>query len=145
MLRYLTVLGLALTMISCGATKVGSSKESDAIVLGKTEVVNYHSLGNGVADISLKLYENNTFLFEMESIPQPDTRDKSLQISEKGTYTSEGKWKLLKFQKPKFSLEALFDSQFSQGNDFKVINKESVKINTESSIIAIWGVNCEKK
>lgn len=145
MYKYLIVLVMALTMVSCGALKVRTSKESSAVVLGKTEVVTYHSIGNGVADISLKLYENDTFLFDMTSIPQPDTKDRPLTISEKGTYTSHGSWRHLNFKDPKFSLVALFDDQFSTGNDFKMIDKQNVKINTAKESISIWGVVCEKQ
>lgn len=133
------------TFISCGSSKKGvnTSKESKEIVLGN-ESLSYNSLGNGVALISLKLYDNNTFKFDFKSIPQPETDEKAVLISEKGTYTSEGAWKTLNFKDPKFSLAAIFDTDFAQGKEFKVLDEENVKINTAKKSLSIWGVVCEK-
>lgn len=141
------MLGLVVTISSCGSKKTAmkTSNESKEIVLGKSELVSYKSLGNGVASISLKLYENNTFKFDFESIPQPDSNEKSAVISEKGTYTSEGSWKTLNFKNPKFSLAAIFDKNYGDSAHFKVIDKENVKINTAKVALPIWGVVCEKQ
>lgn len=138
---------LVLAFISCGTSrKVGdSSKESKNIVLGKTPVVSYKSLGNGVASISLVFFENNTFAFDFKSIPQPETDEKQVKISEKGTYVSEGAWKNLNFKDPKFSLAAIFDTDFATGTEFKVIDEENVMVNTSKESLSIWDVVCEKK
>ena len=140
-------------MSSCGSKKatVKSSRESkevvrtEEIVLGKTTSVSYKSLGNGVASISLQLFENDTFKFDFKSIPQPETDEKPIIISEKGTYTSDGNWKTLNFKKQEFSLAAIFDKNFADAAYFKVIDKENVKINTSKSALPIWGVICEKQ
>ena len=147
MWRYLVIIGLLATLSSCGTKRKGvdASKDSKEIVLGKHELVSYQSLGNGVAGISLKLYENNTFKFDFESIPQPDTDEKASVISEKGTYVSDGSWKILNFKNPKFSLAAIFDSQYGDSSYFKVVDKENVKINTAKDELPIWGVICEKE
>lgn len=136
MYRKLILLAIVLAMVSCG---------DKGITLGKTEVVVYESLGNGVANISLKLYENNTFLFKLNSISQPETNDEPIVVSEIGTYTSEGNWKHLNFKNQKFSLEAIFDNQFSESNEFQVIDDSTVKINTAKQVIPIWGVICKRK
>lgn len=130
---------------SCGTKKqtVPSSKESAKIALGKIEKTHYKSLGNGVADIDLKLFENNTFVLDIKSIPQPESKEKAFKIYEKGTYTKEGKWFVLTFIKPKFSVESIFDTSFSTQGDFE-IEGEKVKINSEKDGIMIWGIFCEK-
>ncbi len=145
MWKNILIIAMVCTFISCGSSKKGvnTSKESKEIVLGN-ESLSYNSLGNGVALISLKLYDNNTFKFDFKSIPQPETDEKAVLISEKGTYTSEGAWKILNFKNPKFSLAAIFDTDFAQGKEFKVLDEEIVKINTAKKSLSIWGVVCEK-
>src|SRR5690606_10795091 len=140
------IVAMLFTLVSCGTSRKGvdASKASDAIVLGK-QTLSYNSLGNGVALISLKLFDNNTFQFDFKSIPQPETDEKEVKISEKGTYASEGTWKTLNFKDPKFSLAAIFDTDFAAGTDFKVLDNENVKINTAKKSLSIWGVVCEKK
>src|SRR5690606_21016134 len=147
MWKNIILIAAVITLSSCGAKRKGveASKESKEVVLGKSEAVSYKSLGNGVASISLELYQNNTFKFDFNSIPQPDTEEKAVKISEKGTYTSEGDWKTLYFKNPKFSLAAIFDKQFGDSNFFKVIDNENVKINTAKNAMPIWGVVCEKQ
>ena len=147
MWKNIILIAAVITLSSCGAKRKGveASKESKEVVLGKSEAVSYKSLGNGVASISLELYQNNTFKFDFNSIPQPDTEEKAVKISEKGTYTSEGDWKTLYFKNPKFSLAAIFDKQFGDSNFFKVIDNENVKINTSKNALPIWGVVCEKQ
>jgi len=145
MWKNIMIVAMVCTFISCGSSKKGvnTSKESKEIVLGN-ESLSYNSLGNGVALISLKLYDNDTFKFDFKSIPQPETDEKTVLISEKGTYTSEGAWKTLNFKNPKFSLAAIFDTDFAQGKEFKVLDEENVKINTAKKSLSIWGVVCEK-
>lgn len=130
------VLSVVLTLSSCA---------NKGITLGKTEVISYESLGNGVAEISLKLYENNTFLFSLNSIPQPEIEDDPIEISEIGTYSADGDWKVLNFQNQKFNLPAIFDEEFLDANEFQVIDEHTLRLNTNHRIIPIWGISCERK
>lgn len=147
MWKNIILIGLIISLSSCGAKRKGvePSKESKEVVLGKSEAVSYKSLGNGVASISLQLFDNNTFKFDFKSIPQPESTEKPVVISEKGTYTSDGNWKILNFKNPKFLLSAIFDPEFAGDADFRVIDKETVKINTSKNALPIWGVICEKQ
>lgn len=147
MWKNILLLALLITISSCGSKKtaVKSSKDSKEVVLGKIEAVSYKSLGNGVASISLKLFENNTFKFDFKSIPQPESTEKPVVISEKGTYTVDGNWKILNFKNPKFSLAAIFDNTYAGAADFRIIDAENVKINTSKNTLSIWGVVCEKQ
>lgn len=146
MWKNMVILGMVFAFVSCGTSRKGvdASKESKKIVLGK-EAISYQSLGNGVAAISLKLYDNNTFKFDFRSIPQPGTDEKEVKISEKGTYSSNGSWKTLNFKDPKFSLAAIFDTDFAKGTEFKVLDKENVMMDTSKKSLSIWGVVCEKE
>lgn len=147
MWKNILLIALVVTVSSCGSKKkaMKPSKESKDIVLGKNAVASYKSLGNGVASISLQLFENDTFKFDVESIPQPNTEEKPFVISEKGTYTSDGSWKILNFKDPKFSLAAIFDKNYGDSAHFKVIDSKNVKINTSKIALPIWGVVCEKQ
>ncbi|MCZ4318699.1 hypothetical protein O4H26_06835 [Aequorivita viscosa] len=147
MWKNIILIALVIGVSSCGSKKstMKSSNESKEVVIGKSEVLSYKSLGNGVASISIQLYENDTFRFNFKSIPQPGTDEKPVKISEKGTYISNGSWKTLNFKNPKFSLAAIFDPQYASASDFKVIDEEHVKINTSKKTITIWGVVCEKQ
>jgi len=147
MWKNIIIIGLLIIISSCGSRKTATeaSKDSKEVSLGKIEAVSYKSLGNGVASISLQLFENNTFKFDLKSIPQPETDQKVVKVSEKGTYTSDGDWKILNFKDPKFSLASIFDANYAGAADFKVIDKENVKINTSKNALPIWGVVCEKQ
>lgn len=145
MKRLTLFLVLVISLSSCGAKRVKSSAESSGIVLGKTVVTNYHSLGNGVADINLAFYENNTFLLDIKSIAQPGSNDKPFKIHEKGTYKKEGNWNVLSFKDSKFSVPSVFDASLSNPGDFEIINEETVKINNSKDGIMIWGIFCELK
>lgn len=136
MFRRLLILSVIMTLSACA---------NKGITLGKTEVISYKSLGNGMADISLKFYENNTFLFDLKSIPQPEIEDEPIKISEIGTYTSDGNWKELSFQNQKFNLSAIFDENFLEADEFQVVDEFTIRINTAQKIILIWGIACEKK
>lgn len=147
MWKNIVVIALVLAFGSCGTSKKGveTSKKSKEIVLGKTPTVSYKSLGNGVASISLVLFENETFKFDFKSIPQPGTDEKEVKISEKGTYTSDGAWKTLQFKDPKFLLAAIFDTDYGSGKEFDVIDEEHVNIDTSKKSLSIWGVVCDKQ
>ncbi|HZW78211.1 MAG TPA: hypothetical protein VFF21_07910 [Flavobacteriaceae bacterium] len=147
MRKFIGLFFITITILSCGPKKqtIDASKESKGISLGKKEVTKFHSLGNGVADIYLKFYENNTFLLDLKSIPQPETKDKVIKIWEKGTYRVEGDWNVISFKNPQFAVESVFDESLSTPGDFQVVDKETVKINNKKDGIMIWGVFCAKE
>jgi hypothetical protein len=147
MLKKLLFVLCLIVLASCGAKKKTTDKvttTTSKVTLG-TENITYKSLGNGVASIAVQFYDNDTFQFQFESIPQPESDDKPIRISEKGYYTAKGAWKTITFQNPSFSVASLFDSSYSTGDDFKVVDKQSVAINTAKETISIWGVLCEKQ
>ena len=143
---------VAITVLSasCGTKKKAMETSqiksaSENVKLGKEAIVAYKSLGNGVASIDLQLYENDTFKFDFTSIPQPEDGGDTIKISEKGNYTSDGNWKTLKFDNPKFDVPSLFDVQYGDASQFKIVDGQTVKINSISKIINIWGVACQKQ
>ncbi len=146
MWKYIALMLVLVGLSSCGSKKktVNNPREAREIVLGK-QTTAYKSLGNGVAAISLHLYDNNTFKFDFRSIPQPETEEESVVISEKGTFVSEDNWKTLNFTNPEFSLAAIFDPQFGDETYYQVLDRENVKINTSQEMLPIWGVVCEKE
>lgn len=147
MKKIILIFTLALLISSCGAGKKSAettTTTSEEIVLGKKEVLKYHSLGNGVAVIDLAFFRNGTFHLQLESIPQPDDEQPPIKISEKGKYTVEGNWNMLKFTNPNFAIASVFDKTYSTPGDFEVVDKETVKVNTALEGIMIWGIFCEK-
>ncbi len=151
MLKNILILGFLISISSCGSKKsatdvsVDSSKQAKSITLGKNENLSYSSLGNDIASISLKFYDNDTFKLDLKSIPEPGTDEKVIKIAEKGTFTSNGNWKTLHFKNPKFSVPAVFDKQYASDAEFKVIDESTVKINSDKKSISIWGIVCERK
>ncbi|PVW13556.1 hypothetical protein [Marixanthomonas spongiae] len=139
MRNILTIILLAVAVSSCG-----SKKKTAEVTLGTKQTVAYKSLGNGVAAISLLLFENNTFQLNFKSIPQPETNDKPVERSEKGTYTGEGHWKTLQFLSKGFDASALFDAQYNNPDEVEVLGKNKVKVNTAQQTITIWGIVCEQ-
>lgn len=147
MLKKLIFLLFIVLLASCGAKKKTADKvavTTSKVTLGKENIA-YKSLGNGVASIVVQFYDNNTFQFQFKSIPQPESSDKPIHILEKGYFTTKGAWKTITFQNPSFSVASLFDSNYSLGDDFRVVNEQSVAINTAKEAISVWGVVCEKQ
>ncbi len=134
MWKNIIILGLLITITSCGSKKsaVGNEANKSAKEIANTVEgvdVTYKSLGNDMGSIYLQLFKNNTFKFKMKVFPSEDDEDsKTTTIDTKGTYTNDGDWKVLNFNKPKFSLAAIFDKQFGDASFFKVIDEETVKI-----------------
>lgn len=140
MRNFITIILLAVAVTSCG-----SKKKITEVTLGTEKAVSYKSLGNGVAAISLVLFNNNTFQLNFKSIPQPETNDKPVVRSEKGTYTGEDNWKTLQFLSKGFDATALFDAQYNNPNEVKVVSENTVKVNIAEQTITIWGVLCERE
>lgn len=148
MVKKIVLLVFAVVLASCGAKKKVTATEGVSVQkevnVGTDTLVSYKSLGNGVASIGLQLFTNGTFQFDLISIPQPEDGGDAIEISERGTYVSEGSLKTLKFRNPKFSLSALFDTNYGDSSQFKVIDDSTVQINTSRNTLTIWGVACEK-
>lgn len=154
MLKKAVFLLCVVLFASCGAKKKAAnsvagttanvSEKTSKVRLGN-ETFAYKSLGNGVASIAIQFYDNDTFQFQFISIPQPGSGDEYAEILEKGNYTTNGAWRTITFQNPSFSVASLFDSEYSTGDDFKVIDEQSVAINTAKKTISVWGVVCEKR
>jgi len=138
--KTIIILLLAVAVSSCG-----SKKEVAEVKLGTEQTVAYKSLGNGVAAISLFFFKNNTFQLNFKSIPQPESNDKPVVRSEKGSYTGEGDWKTLQFLSDGFDATALFDEQYNNPDEVEVLGENMVKVNTAQEAITIWGVLCERE
>lgn len=148
MWKYSIIIGLLILITSCGSKKSAvktSDKKEMAVPVEGVDMV-YKSLGNDMGSIALYLFKNNNFKFKMTVFPSEDEVDgQSTTIDAKGTYTNDGAWKTLSFKNPKFSLAAIFDKQFGDASFFKVIDEETVRINTDKNALPIWGVICEKQ
>ncbi len=146
--KFFIIIGLTLITLSCGSKKSAVTSVDKSVTEKIVEGVNvsYKSLGNDQASISLQLLKNNTFKFNMKILASEDDEDsKTSTIDEKGTYTSDGNWKTLKFKNPKISLATIFDKKYGTSDAFEVIDEKTVKINVAQKALPIWGVLCEKE
>lgn len=151
MWKNIVLLALLITISSCGSKKVVVEKGTNNTIkesadMGESVDLSYQSLGNDIGDVSLHLYKNHTFQFKMKVFASEEDDDsKNTHIDAKGTYTCDGDWKTLHFKNPKFSLAAIFDGQYANLSEVKLIDKETVKINTSKNALPIWGILCEKE
>ena len=104
----------------------------------------YHSAPNGVADIKLTVWDNNTFNFYLRSLPQPMTNEKEETLNTSGNWTQVNNMLRLTFTANPTIVRAVFDTAYAGGNEFTVINDSIVDINNQLNSINIWGVLCDK-
>jgi hypothetical protein len=104
----------------------------------------YQSTANGVAEILLTLKPNRKFTFYMRIIPQPMTEEKESIVKASGKWSKRGNWMRLVFRGKKVILNALFDKNYANNNEFKIIDERTVDLNTQLDVLTIWGVPCIK-
>ncbi|MBC3846977.1 hypothetical protein H8K90_11345 [Winogradskyella echinorum] len=149
---------LILMVFSCQSKK--SEKTQNAELNTETEIIKPESLvlndivvylsgDNDLALIKLTLIPNGTFDFYMSIYPEPmqDAKPESDIINFNGTWSGNGKTVLLNFaerKKDTLNLNDLFDSNYKEGNEFKVINQNTVEIDYSLGKLNIWGISCLK-
>ena len=149
---------LILIVFSCQSKK--SEKTQNAELNTETEIIEpenlvlndtvvYLSGDNDLALIKMTLIPNGTFEFYMSIYPEPlqDAEPESDIINSNGTWSRNGKTVLLNFaerKKDTLNLNDLFDSNYKVGNEFKVINQNTVEINYSLDKLNIWGISCHK-
>lgn len=100
--------------------------------------VKYKSLGNGIADISLNLDEDQNFSLDLKAVDAPKT------YKLKGTWEKEHDNYVLKFKRRQKDLDKFFQSNTGYTNNNLVADKKTVKIPSLSTGVVIWGIFCEK-
>lgn len=111
-----------------------------------TDSIIYQSEPNGLAEIRLTIIPNGEFEYFMQTISQPMSNDDDeVIISSYGKWTKKDNWIELVFEKNKPELNAVFDINYADSNQFKVIDTNTVKININRNSIYIWGINCQKE
>lgn len=100
--------------------------------------VKYKSLGNGIADISLNLDEDQNFSLDLKAVDAPKT------YKLKGTWEKEDDSYVLKFKRKQKNLSKFFGSNTGYFNNNEVADKKTVKIPSLSTGVVIWGIFCEK-
>ncbi|MEP0463400.1 MAG: hypothetical protein ABJP52_09770 [Flavobacteriaceae bacterium] len=149
---------LILIFFSCQSKKSEKTQNSElnteteiikpeSLVLNDTVV--YLSGDNDLALIKLTLIPNGTFDFYMSIYPEPmrDAEPESDIINSNGTWSGNGKTVLLNFaerKKDTLNLNDLFNSNYKEGNEFKVINQNTVEIDYSLGKLNIWGISCHK-
>ncbi len=157
-MRKSIFLVLILIVFSCQKKKSEKTKnaelnteteilKSEKLVINDTIV--YLSGNNDLALIKLTLIPNGTFDFYMSIYPEPmqDVEPESDIINSNGTWSRNKKTVLLNFAKRKkdtLNLNDLFDSNYKEGNEFKVIDQNTVEIDYTLDKLNIWGISCHK-
>ena len=126
-----------------------SSIKSKTNVDGKNKIkvdtlLKYHSEANGLADIKLTILSDSTFLFDMRTIPQPETDDEPTLVNSTGIWTKNNNWTRLIFKTNIPMISALFDMNYADSSQFLIIDDKTVDINNQLDKISIWGVGCNK-
>lgn len=103
-------------------------------------MVKYRSVGNGMADISLSLEENQNFRLDFNPLALENKKPYTM----KGTWEMEGDQYLLKFATLKADLKHLFNHAAGISNKPAVINKKTVAIPQNNRGIMIYGIYCER-
>ena len=140
------ILFIALFITSCAT----GTKLKDNAINGdnaqdiKESVVLYESAANGVAEIRLTIKPDYKFLFYMRIIPQPMSNDRESIINASGKWSKQGNWTRLTFRKKKLIISALFDQDYAENSQFKIIDERTVDINDRLDELTIWGVLCIK-
>ena len=115
-------------------------KEVDTI---KDSII-FQSSPNGIADIRLTIMPNGNFNFHMRTIPQPMTEEEEAIINSAGNWAKKDNRVSLNFLENQPILTAVFDTTFTEQNEFVVIDENTVDINIGRRCLSIWGVDCEK-
>ena len=86
----------------------------------------FQSSSNGMADMRLTIIPDGSFIFHMRTVPQPMTDEEEAIINVVGTWTKKDNWVRLSFIKDKPIIEAVFDSKFAGGNEFIIIDENTL-------------------
>ena len=104
----------------------------------------YLSGANDVAEILMLLKNSGKFSLSMVILPQPLTEDEIEYIHTSGKWSQQGNWITLTFKNRKLDLNALFDLNYADENQFRVVDERNVEINDLPGELVIWGIGCER-
>ncbi|WP_179009649.1 hypothetical protein [Winogradskyella forsetii] len=125
--------------------------KSENIILNDTVV--YLSGDNDMALIKMTLVPNGTFDFYMSIYPEitleneVETEAENDIINLNGTWSGNGETMSLRFANRKndtLNLNDIFDVNYKDGNEFKVIDQNTVEIDYSLDKLNIWGISCYK-
>ena len=103
--------------------------------------VKYKSLGNGMADITLALEQDETFRLEF----QPFTTSTDKRLSLRGKWHAEDENYVLRFKRKRRNLKNLFTSNTGFEKLSEVQDKRTVLIPRNEHGVVIYGIYCEKR
>lgn len=103
--------------------------------------VKYKSLGNGMADITLALEDDNRFKLDFRPYVQNDNKKLLL----KGKWHTEEDRYVLRFNRKRANLRNLFSSNSGFEKLSEVQDGRTVIIPRNETGVVIWGIYCEKR
>lgn len=136
MKRVFQILLVSSLLFACNSTK--------KLVLGE-EMTTYKAAGNDMANIYLRLYDSQNFVFEFTPFSfEEEATEKG--INEVGTYTQDSDWYVLHFPKnSKLNLEDLFDQGTNGEEHYQIVNSRTLKLKKSLSVFYVWGILLEKQ
>lgn len=114
--------------------------ESPKIDIKKGEVIYFYKCeGNDMADIQLKVYQNDTFELYFKNF------EGKYDVTYLGKVLVSQRFLVLIFGNKKPVLSALFDKKYDTNNGFTVQSENEVEIDLTAENINIWGINCPRE
>jgi len=135
-----------LFLAACSSTTKlhNTTTKSNEKTMVSSYLMAYHSGANGMADILLTLRTDNTFLLYMKLLQPLESGGKAEVVNTSGKWKTQGDWTRLTFKRGKLKVRSLFDSTYTEGHQFKLINDRTVDIKADLKEITIWGIVCDQ-
>jgi hypothetical protein len=102
----------------------------------------YQSVSNGIADLNIKLNDDSSFKFSMKILASDQDPEEQLHFT--GAWNEDSNYYNLMFKENRPDLKALFDLNYAESDEFKIVNDSTISINKNKKVIMIWGIACEK-
>jgi hypothetical protein len=131
---------LILIIFSCQSKK--SEKPQNAELNTETEIIKPENIIlNDTVVYYMSIYPELTLENETETETENDI------INLNGTWSGNGKTISLRFanrKKDTINLNDIFDVNYKEGHEFKVIDQNTVEIDYSLEKLNIWGISCYK-
>lgn len=100
--------------------------------------VKYKSVGNGMADITLSLEDDQKFVLDFNNLYD------AKKYKMKGTWLVEDGNYVLKFRRAKLALNDLFSSNTGFSKPAEIQDKHTISFPSRQGGLVIWGIYCPR-
>lgn len=127
------------TLMSCSEPNSTSQDKPPTEENQKVEFMAFSSEENGVAQIDLRFFNDQSFSYNMTILPQPLSDDTAESIYSTGIWANRGNKYRLTFTNELIDVTTLFDTTQTS---IESIVRNQVTIDLSSETLTIWGVKC---